>query len=141
MDKFKPDRSLSDDKRVVHDQREFNESCPKETHPPAVQPYHRQVARQLLWWTQRYPGIPIYIAKRDVNGAFRLLWLAPQDTELFTTTLPWRPEEMEAEAKEEGPVPRALKKAVSYVNMLVVYLVLSFGWSGSPGEWTAIPAP
>ena len=92
VDKMLPDRSKSEDKRVVHDQRDFNVFCPKETHPPAVQPFHRQVARQVLWLKQRYPGLPIQMAKRDVNGAFRLLWLDPRDTELFSTTLPWREE-------------------------------------------------
>ena len=96
-----------------------------------MQPFHRQVARQILWWKSRYPGVPVWLAKRDVNGAFRLVWLAPGDVETFSTTLPWSPQAM---VPEGGKVTA---QVAAGAKLLLFYLVLSFGWSGSPGEWTA----
>ena len=65
------------------------------------------------------------LAKKDIAGAFRLLWVAPEDVELFAGDLPWRkeafPEEVDFEEKIRG--------------VTVIYLVSSFGFSGSPGEW------
>eukprot|EP00971_Amphidinium_carterae_P146193 2897937-Amphidinium_carterae.1 len=69
--------------RVVHDQRGVNRLCDPSLHPPALQPRHRQLAKLIVWWRHQYPGIPTHIAKRDVSGAFRLLWLNPRDAELF----------------------------------------------------------
>ena len=121
-----PDRSVAPDKRVVHDQRIINSTTDKEWHPPAVQPKHEQVARLVLSAKSRVPGLEVLLSKKDVAGAFRLLWLDPNDAELFAGDLPWCSEAMEsAEAEDtEG------------IDMTVIYLVSSFGFSGSPGEWT-----
>ena len=71
------------------------------------------------------PGTEILMSKKDVAGAFRLLWVDPRDADLFAGDLPWVPEKVEPGVREsEG------------VEMTVVYLVSSFGFSGSPGEWT-----
>ena len=99
------------------------------------------------------------IAKRDINGAFRLLWLDPDDVELFAGDIPWEPEEM-PKAKNEGALPEEGRKEVDEVlkrlsslleeldmseeevrsamqaGLTLIFLVLSFGWSGSPGEFT-----
>ena len=55
VDKMNPDRTLSEDKQIVHDQSSsgVNGTCSKEDHPPALQPLHRQVARLILWWKAR----------------------------------------------------------------------------------------
>ena len=66
------------------------------------------------------------LAKKDVAGAFRLLWVAPSDVELFAGDLPWNPTAMGEEAEDvvgEGK------------GLTIIYLVSSFGFSGSPGEW------
>ena len=124
VDKMLPDRSLAPDKRVVHDQRGVNAFTDKVFHPPALQPKHVQVARLVLWIKQRLPGITVLISKRDIAGAFRLLWVDPVDVELFAGDLPWCPEFM-----EDG-------EAIDGKEFTVIYLVSSFGFSGSPGEWT-----
>lgn len=49
VDKLLPDRTVSQDKRVVHDQRGVNAGTSKYYHPPAVQPVHAQIARRILW--------------------------------------------------------------------------------------------
>eukprot|EP00438_Fugacium_kawagutii_P014165 Skav213278 [mRNA] locus=scaffold2944:132640:149231:+ [translate_table: standard] len=128
VDKMLPDRSVSVDKRVVHDQRGVNRDTHKDWHPPALQPSHEQIARRILWAKTRYPGVPVLLAKKDVAGAFRLLWVSPSDAALFAGDLPWRPESMESgeeelEGDQGGP-------------MTIIYLVSSFGFCGSPGEWT-----
>lgn len=92
VDKLLPDRTVSQDKRVVHDQRGVNAGTSKYYHPPAVQPVHAQIARRILWTKLRNPGIPVLLAKKDIAGAFRLLWVAPSDVELFAGDLPWKGE-------------------------------------------------
>ena len=58
------------------------------------------------------------IAKRDVESAYKLCWLCVDDEGLFATELPG-----------------------DFVNLgfsvLAVYLVLTFGWGGSPGNYMA----
>ncbi len=125
VDKLMPDRTVSQDKRVVHDQRGVNAGTSKYYHPPAVQPVHSQIARRIVWTKLRNPGLPVLLAKKDIAGAFRLLWVAPSDAELFAGDLPWKGE---AFPDEEG-----FKAEIRGVT--VVYLVSSFGFSGSPGEW------
>lgn len=130
VDKMLPDRTIAPDKRVVHDQRQVNLGSDKTWHPPALQPTHQQVARRVLWYQARFPQIPVLIAKKDIAGAFRLLWVAPDDVPLFAGDLPWQEAHMaQAEAEEAS---------MDYVgcDMTVLYLVSSFGFLGSPAEWT-----
>ena len=134
VDKMMPDRSIAPDKRVVHDQRRVNQLTHKDWHPPALQPTHQQIARRILWYKTRYPGIEVVISKRDIAGAFRLLWIAPEDAHLFAGDLPWKPEVME-EACENGENIDGARNG--HGDITVIYLVSSFGFSGSPGEWTA----
>ena len=126
VDKLLPDRTISPDKRVVHDQRGVNYYTDKGWHPPAAQPSHAQVAKRILLWKMRAPGVPILLAKKDVAGAFRLLWVSPADVELFAGDVPWCPERM----GEPATVGEMEGK-----EMTIIYLVSSFGFSGSPGEW------
>ena len=129
--KMLPDRTLSKEMRVVHDQRAINHGTTKYLHPPALQPTHAQIAKRILWTKGRNPGLPVLLAKKDISGAFRLLWVDPADVELFAGDLPWVPERaFAAEAEYQGPRP--VKDEIT-----VIYLVSSFGFNGSPGEWTA----
>ena len=86
-----PDRTISAEKRLVHDQRKGNVKNRKEWHPPAQQPVHRQLARLILWWSTVLPHIPTLLSKLDVKGAFKLLWLDPDDVGAFATDFPWHP--------------------------------------------------
>ena len=116
--KQNPDRTLSAEGRFVHDQRLVNALGTKEDHPPAAQPRHRELARLILWWKVRCPGLPILIAKRDVDSAYKLIWICLDDVGLFATELPG------SEIGRKG-------------NVVVMYLVLTLGWSGSPGNYMA----
>ncbi|CAE7778356.1 unnamed protein product [Symbiodinium sp. CCMP2592] len=113
VDKMLPDRSVAPDKRIVHDQRVINCGTDKEWHPPAIQPKHEQVARLVLRAKAHLPGTDIFMSKKDVAGAFRLLWVDPNDADLFAGDLPWVPEEMEGG-----------KQGDDGMEMTVVYLVL-----------------
>lgn len=90
VQKLKPDRSVSEEVRVVHDQRTINYGANKFLHPPALQPTHSQIAKRILWAKGRCPGLPVLLSK-NISGAFRLLWVAPEDVELFAGELPWNP--------------------------------------------------
>jgi hypothetical protein len=92
-----------------------NDGCPKEDHPPALQPLHKEMAKCLLYWGMRFPGIPLLIAKKDISEAFKWVWLALQDISLFAADIPG------AEFRVKGMIT-------------AVYLVLTFGWTGL-GEW------
>ena len=131
--KMLPNRSLSSEMRLVHDQRRVNQGTDKTLHPPAAQPLHEQIARRILWLKARYPRIKVLLAKKDVAGAFRLLWVDPKDVELFGGDIPWQPEFMgdDSTGKEED-IHGTFEEGVT-----VLYLVSSFGFSGSPGEWVA----
>ena len=126
--KMLPNRTLSSEVRLVHDQRLVNAGTDKDLHPPAVQPLHQQIIRRILRLKARYPGVNVVMAKKDVAGAFRLLWVDPRDVELFGGDLPWEPESMGS--------GRGTAKAGDPSGLTLLYLVSSFGFSGSPGEWT-----
>jgi len=124
--KMNPDRTLAPEGRIIHAQG-VNASGSKYHHPPALQPTHRGVARLALWWSARHPKVPLLIAKLDVEGAFKWIWLRPEDVGLFATDLP---------GEELG-----------FVSFTVLSLVLTFGWNGSwriqhfrPGVEGAAPA-
>ena len=128
VDKMLPDRTISAEKRVVHDQRTVNAGTSKFWHPPALQPLHSQIARRILWCKVRAPGLPVLMSKKDIAGAFRLLWVTPEDVELFAGDLPWDT------VKAFGHEPTIGKPVKE--DITIIYLVSSFGFSGSPGEWT-----
>ena len=126
--KMLPNRTLSQDVRLVHDQRRINCHTDKTWHPPAVQPLHQQVARRILFLKTKYPNVGVSLAKKDVAGAFRLLWVDPRDVELFGGELPWQPQYM-------GSCSEPDKLDQDPGDITLLYLVSSFGFSGSPGEW------
>ena len=72
----------------------------------------------ILWWKVNYPGVDILLAKLDVDSAFKLLWVAAEDACYFATELPGNPLQLDH-------------------MVLVLYLSLTFGWGGSPGNYTA----
>ena len=83
--------------------------------PPASQPRHRGLARFILGWQQRLPGVRVRIAKRDVDSAFKLILVNLGDVGLFATELPGEPLGLSG-------------------SVLVLYLVLTFGGGGLPWQ-------
>ena len=111
-----PNRTTSCDIRPISDMQVPNENTSKFDHPPARQPRRRELARLGYWWKARHPQVPLVCAKRDVSRAFKWHSLAPADVPEFGTRLPG----------QHVDVPG---------DMLVVYCVLTFGWTGFPGEF------
>ena len=70
----------------------------------------------ILWWKVRFPGIRVLLSKKDIKDAFRWIMVHEADACLFGADL---------EGKEWN-VP---------ATIVAVYWVLTFGWTGSPGEW------
>ena len=116
--KQNPDRTLSAEGRFVHDERNVNSYGNKYDHPPAIQPRHRELARTILWWKVRLPGVKVLMAKYDVDSAYKLIWLRQKDVCLFATELPG------AVIGVEG-------------NVMIISLSLTFGYHGAPGEYMA----
>ena len=56
--KMSPDGTVSEEGRFIRDQRAMNDSGHKYRRPPALQPRHRALAREILWWKGRHPGDP-----------------------------------------------------------------------------------
>ena len=112
--KMLPDRTLSSEGRIIHDMRLQSADGAKEDHPVALQPRDRQIARWSLWWRARHPKVAQVCAKRDVNRAFKWHHLRADDAGEFGTSLPG--ETLGVQGK-----------------VLLIYGVMVFGWSGSPG--------
>ena len=108
--KQNPDRTISSEGRPINDMRLQNFKGLKFNHPPAPQPRHQSVARQSLWWHARHPGVPQRCAKRDVPRAFKWHFLRPSDVSEF---------------------------AVKLAGIIIISLVMPFGWVGAPGEFVA----
>ena len=114
--KMLPDRTLSKEGRPIHDMRLANAYSPKELHPPALQPRHRQLARISTYLKVRYPGVRQLCAKRDVNRAFKWVWIHDEDVEEFGASLPGEKVGLEG-------------------RVIMIHCVMVFGWSGAPGEY------
>ena len=121
--KYNPDRSVSEKGRVILDARVVNELCSKEDHFPAAQPKHAEVVRLIVWYQTRYPGVRILLAKKDISEAFKWLWVTQEDCRLFGADLPG-----ELSEDHRGAPPRPVT---------VLYLAMTFGWTGAPGEFMA----
>ena len=111
VEKKNPDRTLSGEGRFVTDMRAPNLGCAKEANPPALQPRHREDAREILWWQARCPRVPVLLA------AFKLIWLRVEDVALMAIELlgSWL-----------GPGQQ---------DVAALFLSMNFGWNGAPGEW------
>jgi len=116
VQKYNADRTECPTGRIIWDAEVPNNGCRKEEHPPALQPRHQDLVRVLVWWSVAMPRIPLLLYKKDVAAAFKWLWVSPRDVRLFGADL--------------GGSPWGVAGSIT-----VLYLVLTFGWRGSPGAW------
>ena len=114
--KMLPDRTISEKGRVIWDATPVNVTCHKSRHPPALQPKHAEVARAIIWWQQKYPGIPVLLSKKDVSDAFKWIPVRAADSRFFAADLPG------GAFGSEYPIT-------------IIYNSLTFGWCGAPGEY------
>ena len=98
--------------RYISDPRlEINSRIDTERHPRCIVPKHQNVARRVLYWQRRYPGIDILLCKRDVKGAFKLLPVA---------------------------IAGLTHMGCRFASYIVTYLAMFFGWKPSPANWGVI---
>ena len=77
----------------------------------------------IVWYQTRYPGVRILLAKKDISEAFKWLWVTQEDCRLFGADLPGEDTE-----DHRGAPSRPVT---------VLYLAMTFGWTGAPGEFMA----
>ncbi|CAE7868156.1 unnamed protein product, partial [Symbiodinium necroappetens] len=78
----------------------------------------KKVARVILYWGLKFPGIPILLSKKDVSDAFKWIPVALPDSRFFAADLPASYLDSEFDAT-------------------LVYGFMTFGWRGAPGEYMA----
>lgn len=78
----------------------------------------------ILWYKSRYPGVRVLLAKKDVSEAFKWLWVEQDDCRLFGADVPHEAND----PADRGAVSRPVT---------VLYLAMTFGWMGAPGEFMA----
>lgn len=119
VDKQMPDRTISSEKRLVHDQRTVNCGTSKFWHPPALQP--TPVAEVPMPWSTGVAG-----REGHCRGISATMAAACQRGPICWGC--WQPEKAFGEEYHgQGPCTG---------DITVLYLVSSFGFSGSPGEWS-----
>ena len=87
-EKLSPNREVAETGRIVRDLRIPNEESPKERHPAATTPEHAELAFRVVELKLTYPGIKVWMTKRDIEGAFKRVWLALDEVEIFAADIP-----------------------------------------------------
>ena len=108
-----PDRTLSVEKRLIWDGRRVNIHCPKFDYWHLDTPCIQDLA---VWTAQlraEFPGLELVGTKRDIDSAFTRVRLHPDSARMFAT-------EFSLDNHASG-------------NFIFFYLVLPFGFTGSPG--------
>ena len=112
-EKKMPERTLSLDRRIIWKGRLgdlFMSKC------DYYRPEYAQIddiARKITTLSRAYHGVDILINKRDIKSAFKLVRIHPDGVKLFATEFPGRFFGLSS-------------------SVVAFYLVLPFGWSGSP---------
>ena len=89
VQRFFANREIARNIRVVTDLRGPNCTGGTRNRPPALAPWHRDVARSIIWWSIRLLGLPIFLVKQDVGSAFKIgSWLDAPDMGRHATDLP-----------------------------------------------------
>jgi len=56
-------------------------------HPPSATPTHRTFARRIAHSIVSFPGVPIFMIKRDVSAAFKRVFLQVASTKYFASVV------------------------------------------------------
>ena len=95
--------------RHISDPRlEINERVDEENRPACVIPRPRNIARRLMYFKRRYPGIPLLISKRDVKSASKLVPVSVRGYAYM---------------------------GYRFAHYVGIYLALFSGWRPSPVNW------
>ena len=107
------DRTLSTENRVIWDGRRANLKCPKADYWPVRTPMADDLAKRYCYLKANAHGVEIIGTKRDIGAAFTRVRVRPDCATLFGTEFAHRGDPMN--------------------NVVFFYLVLPFGFAGSPG--------
>ena len=94
--------------------RHLPEPAVPQGRPPASRPAPARQGDTL--WKVRFPGVRILLPKKDIKDAFRWIAVNEADACIFGADLDGK----------EWNIP---------ATVVAIYWVLTFGWTGSPGEW------
>jgi len=156
--KLLPNREISDEGRYVLNLKPTNAGSGKERHPIADTPKHADVVRAVIIKQLLWPRVKVMMSKRDIEGAFKRIFRAIKDIDLFATDLPftwvmesifkeWKNQDPTRWSKEEAEVWEELHKvfgpklnSLTELKALVAFvtafnLSLEFGSSAAPGEF------
>ena len=109
-----PDRTMSNDKRLIADLRSVNNYTKKEDYHAMTVPNIATLAKRVEMLKRRSPGKQLVCTKRDIDSACRRVNLHPDASIIMCT---------EVLGSEIG-LPD---------DPMFYYLALPFGWNGSPG--------
>ena len=109
-----PSRTLAVDKRLIWDGRRVNLHFPKQDYWFLETPLVKDLAQWYVELQSNFPGIPIDGTKRDIDAAFARCRLRPDASLMFATEF-------------------AIKVGGIEKGVVFFYMVLPFGFSGSPG--------
>ena len=105
------DPSVSKTRHISDPRLEINERVTGDNRPACVIPRHQNIARRLLYFKRRYPGITLLVSKRDVKSAFKLVPVSVRGYAYM---------------------------GYRFANYVGIYLALFFGWRPSPANWGVI---
>ena len=107
-----PGRTLSVERRLIWDGRRVNIHCPKQDYWHLDTPSIHDLAVWVAQIKGEFPGMEVVGTKRDIDSAFTRIRLHPDSVRMFPTEF------------SLGPVISD--------NFIFFYLVLPFGFTGSP---------
>ena len=119
---------VTDEGRFIYDGSDgglasVNGKTPVGRHPPPPLPCHIELIIYIAWLSVVAPGIPILLAMRDVKAAFKLVAYSLSDCSWFGTRLPCK------------LMTAGVALAAGWTCLLVVFGVMQFGWTESPGNY------
>ena len=109
-----PDRTISEDMRLIADLRSVNLYTMKEDYRKMAAPSIQTIAKRVALLKRKFPGKEIVCTKRDIDSAFRRISIRPEAAIIMCAELV---------GKDLGV----------YDDCVCFYLALPFGWNGSPG--------
>lgn len=117
-----PPKGILGEARLVYNYKFPNLEMDAFQMAPCYLPSVRLMVRRILFEVWRNPGIPVGLLKRDIAGAFKLVWLRPDVCGDLAVDL---------DVSFDG---------VQISQVVGLPLVLTFGWSPSPGVFGSFGA-
>ena len=117
-----PDRTMSDDFRIISDLRLPNLFCEKDDYREVKKADIRQIAERAVAMKLKWPNLKILRSKRDIDAAFRRVKVHADMIDILRT---------EFSATKLGIEDNE-------ATVMFLYLTLPFGWRASPSYFSQI---